>query len=164
MAGNKFNAAVIKYFLDRDRLLIGEKMAEETKHAIGCVFEPNPENTMFIKGRNLIKGLPQAIEVSEVDMCEAILPCAMEIVLQVKTIFEATPPELVGDILASGIVLTGGGAMLKGLPELISANVNVPCYLAENPTECAARGTAMAFKVADTLLDGFEKVSMYKFK
>ena len=119
---------------------------------------------MIIKGRHLIEGLPRAIEVSEVQMCEALLPSAMEIVAQVKSLLEATPPELVGDILASGIVMTGGGSMLRGLAELIADETKSPCRLADEPLDCVARGTAKAFTVADSLLDGFEKVSVYKYK
>jgi rod shape-determining protein MreB len=164
MAGNKFDNAIIKYFVQRDKILIGEKSAEAAKKEIGCVFNPNPDNTMTVKGRHLIQGLPKAIEVSEVEMCEALLPCAMEIVGQIKAILETAPPELVGDILTSGIVLTGGGAMLNGLAELISHHVNTPCRLADNPLECVARGTAAAFKVAEQLMDGFEQISVYKNK
>jgi rod shape-determining protein MreB len=164
MAGNKFDQAIIKYFVNRDKILIGEKMAEEAKRVIGCVFNPSKDNTMILKGRHLLEGLPRGTETSEEEMCEALLPCATEIVTQVKTVLETTPPELVGDILQSGIVLTGGGAMLKGLDELIALHTKSPCRLAENPLECVALGTAKAFAVADTLLDGFEQVSVYKFK
>jgi rod shape-determining protein MreB len=164
MAGNKFDQAIIKYFVNRDKILIGEKMAEESKIKIGSVYEPNKDNCMVVKGRHLIEGLPRGIEVSEVEMYEALLPCAMEIVAQTKAIFEATPPELVGDILTSSIVLTGGGAMLRGLPELMTHHLKCPCRVAENPLECVALGAAKAFKVADSLMDGFEKVSVYKYK
>jgi rod shape-determining protein MreB len=164
MAGNKFDEAIIKYFTEQHKLLIGEKMAETAKIEIGCVFNPNPQKKLAIKGRHLLKGLPQKIEVSEVEMHEVLLPCAMDIVGQIKTILETTPPELVGDILTSGIVLTGGGSMLRGLDELIAYHTNSPCKLAENPLECVAFGAAKAFTVADTLLDGFEKVSLYKYK
>jgi len=164
MAGNKFDAAIIKYFVNRDKILIGEKMAEEAKMTIGCVFNPNPDNTMIVKGRHLIEGLPRGVQVSEVEMCEALLPCAMEIVAQVKAIFEKTPPELVGDILSSGIIMTGGGAMLGGFAELITHHLKCPCKVAENPLECVALGAAKAFEVADSLLDGFEKISVYKHK
>jgi rod shape-determining protein MreB len=164
MAGNKLDGAIIKYFVKKNQILIGEKTAEEAKRTIGCVFEPDPDLTMVIKGRNLLTGLPQALEVTQVEMYEALLPCAMEIVAQVKTIFETTPPELSGDILQSGIVMTGGGAALGGFDRLISHHVAAPCRLADNPLECVARGVARAFKCADELLDGFEKVSMYKYR
>ena len=164
IAGNKFDRAIIKHFSAREKLLVGEKTAEAVKKEIGTVFAPDLNVKTLLKGRNLLSGLPQALEISQVDMYEALLPSAMEIVTQVKALIETTPPELVGDILEKGIVLTGGGAMLKGLDRLITHHVGAPCRLAENPLECAARGAAKAFEYADTLLDGFEKVSMYKYK
>ena len=115
---------------------------------------------MTIRGRNLLKGLPESIEISDQDIYDAIHENAMEIVEQVKLVLESTPPELVGDILSNGILLTGGGAMLGGLPELISDNVGV----AENPIECVARGVDAAFKMSGELLDGFEQIQLYNFK
>ena len=88
----------------------------------------------------------------------------MEIVEQVKLVLESTPPELVGDILSNGILLTGGGALLGGLPELISDNVGAPCFVAENPIECVARGVDAAFKMSGELLDGFEQIQLYNFR
>lgn len=164
MAGDKFDAAIIKYFSNRDKLLIGEKTAETVKKQIGTVFDPDPNVKAVIKGRNLLRGLPQALEISQTDLYEALLPSAMEIVTQVKSLLEITPPELVGDILSSGIVLTGGGSMLGGLDRLITHHVSARCRLADNPLECVALGTALAFNHVDSLLDGFEKVSVYKYK
>jgi rod shape-determining protein MreB len=164
MAGNKFDAAIIKYFMQKNKILIGEKTAETAKIEIGSVFEPDSERTMIIKGRNLLTGLPQAIEINQTEVCEALIASAMEIVAQAKAILESTPPELVGDILQGGIVLTGAGAMLGGLDRLMSHNLNSPCRLADNAPECVALGTAKAFERIDSLLDGFEKVSLYKYR
>ena len=88
----------------------------------------------------------------------------VEIVEQVKLVLESTPPELVGDILSNGILLTGGGALLGGLPELISDNVGAPCFVADNPIECVARGVDAAFKMSGELLDGFEQIQLYNFR
>ena len=88
----------------------------------------------------------------------------MEIVEKIKEVLEQTPPELVGDILTNGIILTGGGALLGGLPELVSEVVGAPCYVADNPIECVARGVQKAFDYTDELLDGFEKISLYRYK
>ena len=82
----------------------------------------------------------------------------------IKEVFEQTPPELVGDILTNGIVLTGGGAMLNGFPELVTEAVGAPCYVADDPIECVAKGVAKAFDYTDELLDGFEKISLYRYK
>ena len=144
--------------------MIGEKTAEKAKKEIANVFNPTGEKKMVIRGRHLLKGLPESVEISDIDMYEALHENAMEIVEQVKLTLESTPPELVGDILSSGILLTGGGALLGGLAELISDNVGAPCFVAENPIECVARGVDTAFSMSNKLLDGFEQVSLYGFK
>jgi len=164
MAGTKFDSAVIKHFLQKEKILIGEKTAETAKKTVGNVFEPDSDKLMILKGRNVVKGLPQSLEISEVDMHEALIDSAMDVVNKIKSVFESTPPELAGDILETGIILTGGGAMLKGLDKLIAWHTGASCRLADNPIECVAHGVAKAFDFADELLDGFEKVSMYKYK
>lgn len=164
MAGSKFDAAIIRHITQKYKVLIGEKTAEQAKIEIANVYNPNGEKKMKIRGRNLIRGLPQELEISDVDIYDAIHENAMEIVAQVKLVLESTPPELVGDILSNGILLTGGGAMLGGLADLISANVGAPCIIADNPIECVARGVDAAFKMSDELLDGFEQVQLYGFK
>ena len=146
------------------KILIGEKTAEKAKMEIANVFDPSGEKTMTIRGRNLLKGLPESIEISDKDIYDAIHENAMEIVEQVKLVLESTPPELVGDILSNGILLTGGGALLGGLPELISDNVGAPCFVADNPIECVARGVDAAFKMSGELLDGFEQIQLYNFR
>ena len=164
MAGNKFDAAIIRHITQKYKVLIGEKTAEQAKMEIANVYNPTGEKKMKVRGRNLIKGLPQELEISDLDIDEAIHENAMEIVEQVKLVLESTPPELVGDILSNGILLTGGGAMLGGLAELISTNVGAPCIIADNPIECVARGVDAAFKMSNELLDGFEQVQLYGFK
>ncbi len=164
MAGNKFDAAIIRYVTQKYKVLIGEKTAEKAKIEIANVFNPTGEKKLKISGRHLLRGLPQSIEITDVDIYEALHDNAMEIVEQVKAVLESTPPELVGDILSSGILLTGGGAMLGGLAELISDRVGAPCFIANFPIECVARGVDMAFSMSDELLDGFEQVQLYGFK
>lgn len=164
MAGNKFDASIIKHIQQKYKILIGEKSAENAKIQIGNVYNPNPDNKIVVKGRHLIKGLPESVEISEQDMYEALRDEVMEIVGKIKEVLEVTPPELVGDILRNGITLTGGGAMLNGFAEVISDNIGAPCYVAEKPIECVARGVQLAFKYVDKLLDGFEKISLYRYK
>lgn len=164
MAGDKFDRAIIKYFHEKDKVLIGEKTAETLKKEYGCVYMSDPQVTATLKGRNLMTGLPCALEITQEDLHDALLPSALDVVGQVRAVLETTPPELVGDILKSGIVLTGGGAMLRGLDKLITMHTSAPCRLAENPLDCVALGIMKAFDNTDTLLDGFEKVSMYKYK
>lgn len=163
MAGNKMDAAIIRHVTQKYKILIGEKTAEKAKMEIANVFKPSGLKKMVVRGRNLLKGLPESVEISDIDTYEALHENAMEIVEQVKAVLESTPPELVGDILSSGILLTGGGALLGGLSELITDRVGAPCYIADDPIECVARGVDEAFRMSDSLLDGFEQVQLYGF-
>lgn len=164
MAGNKFDNAIIKYVTQTYKILIGEKSAERAKIAVANVFDPTGENKIVVKGRHLIKGLPEAIELTDRDLCVALHDEVMEIIAQIKDVLERTPPELVGDILVNGITLTGGGALLGGLDKLIAKEIGAPCKVADKPLECVARGVAEAFKYSDQLRDGFEKISLYRYK
>ena len=164
VAGNKFDDAIVRYVTQKYKLLIGEKTAENIKKQIANVYDPRGDVTMPIKGRHLLKGLPVTMEISDLDVAEAVAELVMEIIDEIKSVLEVTPPELIGDIHRNGIVLTGGGAMLGGLAEAISQETHVRCYVAEDPLECVARGVAAAFKLSEDLLDGFEKISLYKYK
>ena len=106
MAGNKFDAAIIRHITQKYKILIGEKTAEKAKMQIANVFKPTGETKMMVRGRNLIRGLPESIEITDLDIYEALHDNAMEVVEQIKLVLESTPPELVGDILSSGITLT----------------------------------------------------------
>ena len=140
IAGNSFDTAIIDYVKNKYKLLIGERTAEEVKLEIGTVYEGNKNNKKSIKGRNLTNGLPTTIEISEAEMEEALYPLAKEIMKIAKEVLEKTPPELSADIVDKGIVLTGGGALLNGLIELLEVEFNVPIYIAENPLTCVAEG------------------------
>ncbi|GHU59172.1 rod shape-determining protein [Clostridia bacterium] len=164
MAGNKFDSAIVDHIQRKYKILIGEKTSEQAKKELGTVFEPDKSRTMTVKGRHLIKGLPESVEISEVDMYESLFDNAMLIVNKIKEVLEKTPPELAGDILNNGIYLTGGGALLGKLDKLIETEIHAPCIVAENAIECVALGVAKAFDYADDLLDGFERVSLYKYK
>ncbi|MCH5203681.1 MAG: rod shape-determining protein [Oscillospiraceae bacterium] len=164
MAGNKLDAAIVRYVTQKYKILIGEKTAEKAKIELANVYNPTGERKMIIRGRHLLKGLPESVEISDKDLYEALHENAMEIVEQIKLVLESTPPELVGDILSNGILLTGGGALLGGLTELVSDRVGAPCFIAENPIECVARGVDMAFTMSNELLDGFEQVQLYSFR
>lgn len=162
VAGNKFDKAIVKYIGSRYRILIGEKTAEMAKITIANVFDPDGSRSMIIKGRHLVRGLPEQLEITDYDIYEAIIDQINEIIFAVKSVFESTPPELVGDIYKNGIYLTGGGAMIYGLDKLISKEIGVPCRVADYPESCVAKGAQAAFKYLDKLLDGFENVSLYK--
>ncbi len=164
VAGNKIDGEIIKYISNKYKILIGEKTAEKIKIELANVFNPTGDKKMIVKGRNLIKGLPEKLEVSDTDVYEAIISCAEDIVEAIKSVLEVTPPELVGDIYTNGILLTGGGALLGGLAELISDRLNVKCKPANEPLLCVAKGTRMAFGISEKLLEGFEQISLYKYK
>ena len=164
VAGNKFDDAIIRYVSQKYKLLIGEKTAENIKKTIANVYDPTGENRMQIKGRHLIKGLPVTMDISDLDVAEAVAELVMEIIDGIRAVLEVTPPELVGDIHENGIILTGGGALLGGLAQAITQEIHVKCYVADNPLECVARGVSAAFGMSDDLLDGFEKISLYKYK
>ncbi|MBQ3161855.1 MAG: rod shape-determining protein [Oscillospiraceae bacterium] len=160
MAGNKLDKAIVRYVSNRYRILIGEKMAENAKIAAANIYSPDGSRKFIVKGRHLVRGLPEQIELSDYDIYEAIIDNINEMIAAVKTVIEKTPPELVGDIYQNGIYLTGGGALLFGLDKLMSSQIGVPCHIADDPLSCVAKGTRYAFRNLDKLLDGFEQVSM----
>ncbi len=160
MAGNKLDKAIVRYVSNRYRILIGEKMAENAKIAAANIYSPDGSRKIIVKGRHLVRGLPEQTELSDYDIYEAIIDNINEMINAVKNVLEKTPPELVGDIYQNGIYLTGGGALLFGLDKLMSSQIGVPCHIADDPLSCVAKGTRYAFKKLDKLLDGFEQVSM----
>ncbi|MDR1754002.1 MAG: rod shape-determining protein [Eubacterium sp.] len=163
MAGNRLDAAIIKYIQYKHKVLIGEKTAENAKIKLADVFKPIGR-TIEVKGRHLLKGLPEKITITDFELKEALEDPINEVIGKIKEIFERTPPELSGDILSNGIILTGGGGLLGGLDKLISAKVGAPCYVAENAIESVARGIEKAFKFSDELLDGFREISLYRYR
>jgi len=140
IAGNSFDLAIINYIKDKYKLLIGERTAEDIKLSIGNVHSGDKNNKMEIKGRDLSTGLPSMVEINEKEIEESIKPLAMEIIKTAKSVLEKTPPELSADIIDKGIILTGGGALLKGFPELLEDELKVPIFIAENPLTCVAEG------------------------
>jgi len=164
IAGNKLDAAIARFISQKYKLYIGEKTAEQAKIELANVFDPTGEKKMTVKGRHLIKGLPVSQEITDADISQAIKELIDELIDGIKKVFEKTPPELVGDIKQNGIVLTGGGAMLGGLDKLVSRETGVPCFVAEEPLKCVAKGTAAAFGLSEELLDGFERISLYRYK
>lgn len=140
VAGNSFDNTIIDYVKNKYKLLIGERTAEEIKLNIGNVYKGDKDKKMTIKGRDLSTGLPSMIEISEKEIEESIRPLANEMVKEVKSVLEKTPPELSADIIEKGIVLTGGGALLKGFPELFEDELKVPIFIAESPLTCVAEG------------------------
>jgi len=164
LGGNKMDSAIIKYIHQKYKLIIGEKTAESAKKKLTNMYDPDGAAKMQVKGRSVISGLPESVEISDLDIYEALSAYVEEIISNIRGVLEKTPPELVGDIHSNGLVLTGGGALLGGLDRLITQFVGAPCIIADRPIECVARGVNKAFKHTGELLDGFEKISLYKYK
>lgn len=163
LAGNKLDGAIIKYVQSRYRVLIGEKTAENAKISLTNVFDPDGSLEMDVKGRHLVTGLPAKIKLTDLDIYKAVIDLVTELIDTVKGVLEITPPELSGDIHTNGIILTGGGALIGGLDKLISEETHIPVKIADDPLRCVAKGTSIAFNMLDSLLDGFERISLYKY-
>lgn len=153
VGGDEFDNAIIQYVKKRYNLLIGERTAEEIKITIGSAVQYEDEAPMEIKGRNLVDGLPKNIEIYPDEIREALLDPLASVLEAIKTTLEKTPPELSADIIDNGIVLTGGGAMLKGLDVLISKETGMEVHIAENPLDCVAMGTGKVLEDLDKLHD-----------
>ena len=141
IAGDNFDEAIVRYMRKKHNLLIGERTAEDVKINIGtCYPLPQPE-TMEVRGRNLVTGLPKTIEISSEETEEALHEATVQIVEAVHSVLEKTPPELAADVSERGIVLTGGGALLRGLEELMEERTGINTMTAEDPMTCVAIGT-----------------------
>ena len=142
MAGNKMNAAIVRYVRSTYNVLIGDSTADRVKREIGTVWtEGQPEKTVEVKGRNLVTGLPQKITLSSYELEMPLRVEVERIISALQSVMEQTPPELVADIEKNGLLMTGGGAMLDGLDKLITNRVRIRAHLAENPVEAVAIGT-----------------------
>ena len=141
VAGDDFDEAIVRFMRKKHNLLIGERTAEEIKINVGTVYK-RPENlTMDVRGRNLVTGLPRTITVSSEETEEALREATLQIVEAVHSVLEKTPPELAADVADRGIVLTGGGSLLRGLEELIEEKTGINTMTAEQPMTCVAIGT-----------------------
>ncbi len=153
VAGDEFDQAIIKYIKNKYNITIGETMAESVKKNIGCCYEQEDITYMDVKGRNLKTGLPSCVNVSSLEILDALKEASTDIVNAVKGVLERIPPELLGDIMRNGILLTGGGALLKGLDNLISASTGIPVKIAEDAVSCVAKGTGIALENIDSLIN-----------
>ena len=154
IAGDEFNDAIIMYLKKNYNLLIGELTAEEIKIRIGSAFPLDKELSMEIKGRDLVAGVPKNLNLSSVQVREALSETVDTIVEAVRQALEQTPPELASDILERGIILTGGGALLRGLDKRLRQETNLPVNVAEDPLTCVVRGCGKVL----TDFAGFSKV------
>ena len=148
IAGDLLNMNIVNYMRDEFKLLIGEKTAENIKIAIGGVSDENHMEAE-VRGRDLVTGLPRQVIVTDSDVREAIMPSVFGLVDGVKEVLETTPPELLSDIIHRGLVLSGGGALLRGLDLMLQNILKIPVYVAEDPLTAVARGTGI-------ILDEFE--------
>jgi len=147
VAGNKTEEAIANYIRKKFNLLVGERTGEEIKIAIGnAIPDHKEEKKIEVKGRDSVTGLPRSIEITDREVHEAIIPILKAIVSVIRETFEATPPELVSDILDKGIVLTGGASLLRNLDRYIAQETGVPAHVAEDPLYCVARGTGVALE------------------
>ena len=156
IGGNKFDEAIVGYVKKEYNLMIGERTAEDIKISIGSTFKEDQESNMQIRGRDLISGLPKTVEISSTEVRDALKEPISSIVDAIKSTLEKTPPELASDIIENGIMLTGGGALLRGLDKLINQETGMPVRIAEEPLDCVALGTGKSVEDQEI----FEKVLM----
>jgi rod shape-determining protein MreB len=148
VAGDEIDEAIVQWARRDHNLIIGERTAENAKIAAGSAFPLEEERRVVLRGRDVLTGLPKAVEVSSVEIREAIAGPVNQIIEAVRSCVEETPPELLADIMERGIVLAGGGALLMGLDKRLQAELRIPVYLADDPLTCVARGTG---RVAEAL-------------
>jgi rod shape-determining protein MreB len=151
VAGDRLDDAIAAYVKRRHNLIIGDRTAEELKIAIGSALPLEDEMTYQVRGRDQITGLPRTITVSSTDICQAIQDALQAITGAVRSVLERTPPELASDVVDRGIVLTGGTGLLRNLDRLITQEIGIPCYVAENPMECVAMGAGIALDHLDLI-------------
>jgi len=152
VAGDELDQDIITYVRNKYNLLIGERMAEQVKMTVGSAYPLPTEKTMRVRGRNLVTGLPEELEISSVEVREAISSSVQVIIDTIKDALDEAPPEIVADLMENGICLAGGGALLLGLQERLTDELNLRVWVAEDPLTCVARG-------AGIVLDDLEKYS-----
>lgn len=143
IAGNELTNDIIKFIREKYKLLIGEPTAEDIKMNFANIYKPNKKEKLEVKGRDLITGLPGTIELSQDETKEALKESIDKIIKATIEVLENTPPELSSDIIEKGVILTGGGALLKGLAEVLDEKLKIPVLVAETPLTCVAEGTGI---------------------
>lgn len=151
MAGDKFDQEILNYIKRKYKLLIGERTAETIKIAVGTVFKNSREEEIDIRGRDMVSGLPKTMTIHSREIEKALEEPVYNIVRAAKNVLEKTPPELSADIIDRGIILTGGGAQLHGLDQLLASELKVPVVIADNPMTCVVEGTGRMLEHLDKL-------------
>jgi rod shape-determining protein MreB and related proteins len=162
VAGDEMDQDIITYLRNKYNLLIGELMAEQVKIAIGSAYPLPTERTMAIRGRNLVTGLPETLDISSVEIREGLSNSIRVIVDTIKDALDEVPPEIVSDLLETGICMAGGGSQVLGLAERLSDELHLRVWIAEDPMTCVARGAGMILEnldIYDRFLVGLERVS-----
>ena len=162
IAGDKLDEAIINYVRKTHNMLIGERTAEQIKIELGSAKPFENEGSMEIKGRNLVDGLPKSAVITAAQVREAIRDTVSQIIDAVRLTLEKTPPELSADIIDSGITLTGGGALLRGLDKLMSEETGIPVRVAENPMDCVVLGTAKELERTDFTEEALKRLKKYR--
>lgn len=146
VAGNKIDEAIAQWVKRKYNLIIGERMAETIKVTIGDAVPADPSESMEVRGRDAVSGLPRMITLSRGEVAEAIMPVLLQIISAIKGVLEETPPELAADIIDKGIVMAGGTSTLRNLDKLVTKLTGVPAHVAEDPLLCVVRGTGVALE------------------
>ena len=159
IAGDQLNEAVVKYMRRKHNVLVGERTAEQMKIEIGCVYPQEEDASIDVKGRCLVTGLPKTITVHSSEMLEAFEEPVERILEAIHSVLERTPPELVGDISNNGIVMTGGGSLVKGFAQLVEARTGIHTMVAEDAISCVAQGTGKSLDSLNDMQDGTVNLS-----
>jgi rod shape-determining protein MreB and related proteins len=154
VAGDEMDQDIVQYLRNKYNLLVGEGIAEQIKWKVGSAYPLHPEKTMEVRGRNLVTGLPESIEISSIEMREALSGSVQVIVDTIRDALDEVPPEIVADLMDVGICLAGGGALLQGLADRLTDELKLRVWVAEDPLTCVARGAGMVF-------EDFEGLSRY---
>lgn len=144
VGGNRFDQAISDYIKRKYGLAIGDRTAEDIKKEIGSAIAQVKEEYMEIRGRDLMGGLPKTVKISSNEITEALQDELREVINAIKKVFQETPPELAADIMDKGMILSGGGALLRNLDQLITKTIGVPCYVADDPLFCVIKGIGIA--------------------
>jgi rod shape-determining protein MreB len=162
IAGDQLNEAIVKYMRRKHNLLIGERTAENMKINIGCVFPKDEEESMDVKGRCLLTGLPKVVTVTSTEMMDAFEEPVERIVEAVHSVLERTPPELVADISTNGIMMTGGGSLVSGFDKLVTARTGIHTMIADDAISCVAIGCGKSLEELNNMQDGTMNLSRRK--
>ncbi len=153
IAGDKFNSDIVSYVRNQFKILVGDKTAETIKTTIGSVLPTHAPLELAVKGRDLVTGLPKEVILTDTDIREALAPSIESLVESIREVLESTPPEILADVMQRGVYLAGGGALLKGLPELFENEINIPVHLGSDPLTAVARGCGIILENLENFED-----------